>query len=170
MQEESELEKKIQQAKLEWDAGEPERKRAQQVLDRTRELDASFSRIKKDDQRPKLFQIGSWRTGKSLDQVREAIEAVGKSGKEGKISEVSIVNDHLITLKLGGLLPLVDWGRYTRIAVCEVESGHTEIRAKLFSFGPGEDGTAPDTNVERSRKLLEQLKNSVAAALDGNMK
>jgi hypothetical protein len=81
-----------------------------------------------------------------------------------------MVNDHLFTLKIGGLAALVGWGRYARVAVSNFEPGRTEVWAKAFAYGAGDRGPAPDTDVERGRQQLERLRTALGGALDGDLK
>ena len=80
-----------------------------------------------------VFPSATWKSTKSLEEVQAAIETMSKTGKEGKISGLTKVNDHLFTLRFGGGIPVFGTVCNTRLAVCVVEPGHTEIRAKASS-------------------------------------
>ena len=105
------------------------------------------------------FAQQSWKTSKSVADVKAALERIGNADAALKVSELTTGSTELFTAKLGRVNGAGGTGTYMRIGVIPYGDGNTHIVVKLFAYVRAIDGTTvPDHNVERRLKRTEKLR------------
>lgn len=117
------------------------------------------------------FAQKSWKTSKSVAEVKAALERIGSADTDSRVSELTTGSAEVFTVKLGRVISMVGTGNYMRIGVIAYGDGNTQIVVKLFSYVRGVDGTTvPDHNVERRNKRAEKLRADLIQQLGADVK
>jgi len=147
-----------------------EQQRAEaEMLKRKQELETAFESMQSDMTIPSSLPSATWKSTKSLQQVQAAFETISQTGKEGKASSLRNVSDHLFTLRFGKGVPIFGRVYQTRIAVCDLAPGHTEIRARALSLSLADLIVPPEVETIRSKNHLEKLKIALSLELEGDL-
>jgi hypothetical protein len=147
-----------------------EQQRAEaEMRQRKQELEAAFESMQSDMTIPSSIPSATWKSTKSLQQVQAAFETISQTGKEGKASSLRNISDHLFTLRFGKGVPIFGRVYQTRIAVCNLATGHTEIRARALSLSLADLIVPADVETIRSRNHLEKLRIALSTELEGDL-
>jgi len=141
-----------------------------EIRKREQELYSAFESLQVDMTAVRALPFATWKSSKSVEQIRTAIDAMSRTGKEMKGLEFNRINDHLFTARFRAGVPVFGTVYSTRVAVCELERGQTEIRAKAASISLADLVNTTEAESVRSRNQLEKFKNALSIQLGGDLK
>jgi len=158
----SQLEASIRTARDQYQADERAKKSAAEIADRGNQYRAAWDRAQRADPNANLFPTKYWDTTKTISEVREAITQIGSKSTTFKVSELSNDADFYFTAKIGDLSPPIQDGYYFKIGVISINSGKTQISAKVFAYNPVAGKAVPETNKNILQERLERLRSRLS--------
>jgi tetratricopeptide (TPR) repeat protein len=148
-----------------WVAELAKRRREEGIATRSRKFKEAWDRVLNDEKDERSFAEHSWKTGKSLSDVRVALIRVGAGDAIFKVAGLNAVSQEILLVKSGEIAKGFNGGYYVQVGVFQYEEGNTQIRTKLIEYAGGR----PETNADTLRKHVERFRAALAVQLGNDL-